>query len=410
MPLAPRARPPVLPARRDFAGAPGYFYIADVYQGTHMRGVRRGAAKSLRVVESPEKRFWTRPSWNGQGQEAPAMNWHDFNNKRILGTVPIEADGSVAFAVPAERFVYFQLLDQDGMMIQSMRSGTMAQSGEHASCLGCHEDRRCAPATAGPNLAWTGARAPRVLADWHGPPRLFSYRAEVQPVFDRHCVSCHDLGKKDGQSLNLAGDRDLVFNISYNELWRRQMIRVVGAGPPEIQPAYAWGSHASKLVQVLRTNHYDARLSREELDRIATWIDLNAPYYPTYASAYPEHLAGRSPLSDAQLARLEQLTGVPLRAQADYRNNRGPQVSFERPELSPCVAHVSSPGSLEEALAIIRAGGQSLAQRPEADLGEFVPCSLDQWREQKYLARRQEEERRRAAIRAGEKVYDARGE
>jgi hypothetical protein len=104
------------------------------------------------------------------------------------------------------------------------------------------------------------------------------------------------------------------------------------------------------------------------------------------------------------------LTGAPLRQQADFRNNRGPQVSFERPELSPCVAHVSNRDALKEALEIIRAGGRSLAQRPEADLGEFVPCSLDQWREQKYLARRQEEERRRAAIRAGEKVYDGRGE
>ena len=65
--------------------------MQDVYLGTHMEGVERGSVKWLRVVESPEKRFWTRPPWDGQGQEAPAMNWHDFNNKRILGTVPVEA-------------------------------------------------------------------------------------------------------------------------------------------------------------------------------------------------------------------------------------------------------------------------------------------------------------------------------
>ena len=53
-------------------------------------------------------------------------------------------------------------------------------------------------------------------------------------------------------------------------------------------------------------------LSPEEFDRIVTWIDLNAPYYPSYASAYPDNLAGRSPLDDAQLARLEQLTGCPV--------------------------------------------------------------------------------------------------
>jgi hypothetical protein len=70
---------------------------------------------------------------------------------------------------------------------------------------------------------------------------------------------------------------------------------------------------------------------------VVTWIDLNAPYYPSYASAYPDHLAGRSPLDDQQLARLEELTGVPLRRLAGHRSNRGPQISFDRPELSPCL-------------------------------------------------------------------------
>ena len=76
--------------------------MSDVYQGTHLAGVKRGEVKWLRVVESPEKRFWTKPGWNGQGFEGPAMNWTDFGNKRILGTVPVEADGSAYFRVPAK--------------------------------------------------------------------------------------------------------------------------------------------------------------------------------------------------------------------------------------------------------------------------------------------------------------------
>jgi hypothetical protein len=72
---------------------------------------------------------------------------------------------------------------------------------------------------------------------------------------------------------------------------------VVGAGPAEHQPAYAWGSHASKLGRTL-LERYRERLTSEEFERVVTWIDLNAPYYPSYASAYPDHLAGRSPLDD----------------------------------------------------------------------------------------------------------------
>ena len=44
--------------------------------------------------------------------------------------MPVEADGSASFEVPAERFVYFQLLDRDGMMVATMRSGTQVQPGE----------------------------------------------------------------------------------------------------------------------------------------------------------------------------------------------------------------------------------------------------------------------------------------
>ena len=90
MPLKPRTRPPQIPPRRDFEETEGFFYVQDVYQGTHMQGVKRGAVKSLRVVEAPEKRTWSPGKWFGQGYTAPAMNWHGLENKRILGTVPVE--------------------------------------------------------------------------------------------------------------------------------------------------------------------------------------------------------------------------------------------------------------------------------------------------------------------------------
>ena len=407
MPLGRRERPPVLPTRRDFRHDTGRFYVADVYTGTAMKGVERGGVKWLRVVESPEKRSWTMPSWDGQGQEAPAMNWHDFNNKRILGTVPVEADGSAYFEVPADTFVYFQLLDQNGMLVQSMRSGTQVQSGEQAGCVGCHEDRRQAPTRAG-TLPLALRRSASQLTGWYGPPRLFSYRAEVQPVLDRHCVKCHDFGTEPGVKLNLAGDRDLTFNTSYNELWRRKFIQVVGAGPAETQPAYSWGSTVSKLGQTVQRYFVEGKISREERDRVVTWIDVNAPYYPAYSSAYPTNLAGRSPLTDSELARLEQLTGVPLRKQASHGANQGPQVSFDRPALSPCLRKIPELASADyqEALALIQIGQRRLAERPEADAEGFKPCAMDEWREQNYLARRKVEQRNRSALTEGRKVYD----
>ncbi len=415
-PLRPQPRPPVVPPRRDYENREGTFYVADVYQGTHMAGVARGSVKRLRVVESPEKRHWSPGAWFGQGYTAPAMNWHSLENKRILGTVPVEEDGSAAFAVPSDTFVYFQLLDENGMMIQSMRSGTCVQSGERAACVGCHEERRTAPparlalADLGLPLAWR--RPPSRLEDWYGPPREFGFMAEVQPVFNRRCVSCHDYGQEAGRKLNLAPDRTLTFNTAYAELWRKGYLRCVGAGPAEIQPAYSWGAQASKLVQVLRQpgtpGHEQLQLTPEELDRIVTWVDLNGVYYPTYACAYPDSLTGRIPLDANQLARLGQLTGQDWTQQRSFGSNPGPEVSFDRPELSPILAGFADQNDprYREALAIIQAGRDQLARRPRADMPGFVPSEPDQRREAKYALRRQIELDNREAIRQGKQLFD----
>jgi hypothetical protein len=252
-------------------------------------------------------------------------------------------------------------------------------------------------------------REPSRLNGWHGDAREFSYLAEVQPVLNRRCITCHDYGTEAGGRLNLAPDRDLVFNTSYNELWRKKLVRVVGAGSAENQAARSWGSAASPLVSRLLTDATcGGALKAEELDRIVTWIDLNAPYYPSYASAYPDNLAGRSPLSNEQVERLEKLTGVPLRHQAGHSSNQGPQVSFDRPELSPCLAPARglAPEQRAEALEIIRKGQHQLAQRPEADMPGFQPSEMDLWRNEKYLARQHSETKSRKALETGAKVYE----
>jgi len=169
---------------------------------------------------------------------------------------------------------------------------------------------------------------------------------------------------------------------------------------------------ASKIVEVIRhpkiPEHKDLKLNKEEFDRIVTWLDLNAVYYPTYACAYPESLTGRSPLDNRQLARLGQLAGIPIGPLRDHGSNRGPQVSFDRPESSPCLAKFTDKNdpNYQEALSIIRAGKEMLGRRPRADMPGFQPCEVDLRREQKYARRRQAELRNREATRTGEKVYD----
>jgi len=416
MPLAASPRPPVPPARRDFNNGSGLLYVADVYQGSHMQGVKRGAVKKLRIVESPEKRAWSDGKWFGQGFQAPGMNWHDFTAKRILGTVPVEADGSAYLAVPADTFIFFQLLDENDMMIQSMRSGTVVQSGERTGCVGCHDNRLSSPP---PQLVVPLAlrREPSRIEPWYGPARSFSFMAEVQPVLNKYCVECHDFDQPAGKKLILAGDRDPFFNAAYTELWGKKSIKALGAGPAGIQQAYSWGSHPSPLVKILREGHAPdgkgpgrdkLKLDKESFDRIVTWIDINAPYYPTYDSAYPGNPGGRSPLTATQLARLSALTGVNC-AQDNFATSTGPCLSFDRPELSPALAKLdeNSP-PYQEALALIQSGKEALGKQPRGDtLGDFTPCDKDRQREEFYRQRLQVETANRAAIRDGRKLREA---
>jgi hypothetical protein len=247
---------------------------------------------------------------------------------------------------------------------------------------------------------------------WYGPERDFSFMAEVQPVLDRNCMDCHDFDQPGGRKLTLASDRSLTFNAAYVELWRKNYITCIGAGPAEVQAPRSWGSHASRIIKELRDptveEHRKLKLSREDMDRLVTWIDLNGVYYNTYASAYPDSITGRLPLTEAELARLATLAGVPMPHLRLHRHKPGPLVSFDRPEMSPVLTRFSGaedPG-YQEVLSMIRAGQARLAERPRADMPGFIPCEADQKRETIYTRRREIELRNRDAIEDGLKEYD----
>jgi hypothetical protein len=318
----------------------------------------------------------------------------------------VEEDGSAYFEAPADTFLFFQALDRQGMMVQSMRSGTILAPGEVQGCVGCHENRIEATVPVVKPLAMQ--RGPDRLNGWKGASELFSYMETVQPVWDRHCVSCHDFGEPAGEKLVLAGDRTLSFNASYIDLWSKDYLTCVGGGPAAHMEAKSWGSHASKLIEVLRDghpDHQDVSLNKDEMEAIVTWIDLNAPYYPTYECAYPENPHGRSPLTGEQVKELSELTKTKFVAK--HGKNQRAQICFERPEKSLCLQKLKkgSP-AYRRAIELIQAGSRQLQEIPRADMAGFVPCESDQKRIAKYEERAAVEKMVRAAIVGGKKVYD----
>jgi hypothetical protein len=416
MPLAPHPRPAPLASPRDYENNDGHFYVQNVYEGTHMEGVEPGSIKYVRVVEALSKRGKSQHIWRALGHQEGMIGWSGFIAKRILGTAPVESDGSASFLVPSDKFVYFQLLDTDGMMIQSMRSGTSIHSGERRGCVGCHESRvnvNVSAKSGAPTKALK--RAPSKLKPWYGKPRAFNYLSEVQPVFDKHCVKCHDFGGKGATKVILAGDKGFAFNASYGELQSKGYTGAIGAGPAGHLPAKTWGSHTSPLIRLLKQGHppgkdtpKDLKLSEEEMDRIVTWIDINSPYYPTGYSARPEPPPGRNPLTRPQTGRFFRLTGLNGKLLGEASYYPGPQVSFDRPELSPCLQKITDSNARREVLTIIQAGKQSLEKLPRADMPGFSVLhrgdQIAKAHREKYAKIEQEV---RAAIRNGSKVTDS---
>ena len=402
------AKPVTLPMMRNFTSDKGQFYVVNVYEGTHMQGIEKGVAKWLRVIESPEKRSWTHGGWSGQGEQAPALNWHSFENKQILGEVPIEEDGSVNFMVPAGKHVYFQLLDKDKKMIQSMRSGVSLMPGEVNGCVGCHEDR-ISILMPTPKRPIALTKKPVELEKFMGmEPFKFSFMEHVQPIVDRRCVKCHDFDKKNRQKVVLAKDMNQFFNAAYINLYVNKVVGLIGGGPADIQQPYSWGSHNSRLSQIIEGDHHGVKLTQKEKEWLYAWMDLNGVYYPVYESAFDNTLSGRSPLTYAEIDCLSELTGVNLRSLNTHTRTLQAQISFDRPAESPILDGIRNDKSkYDVALALIELGSERLKNTPRGDIErDLVPCQRHEAMLKKYDERIQNHKEVNNAISSGGKIYD----
>ena len=217
-PVRSRAKPPVLPspvrwpgkmASADQRPDDGFFYNSDVYEGTT---IPRGMVKFLRVLEIESQTYCD--GVRSTGREADLYRKQgafpqfglfgetvtsflmDDATKRILGTVPVQEDGSVYFKAPPVRALYFQLLDGSGRCLHTMRSFTHVMPGETRSCVGCHETRGVAPEQK-PSLV--NLPAPSEISPPPWGDETVSFPRFVQPILDKHCVRCHGVEKTEAE-------------------------------------------------------------------------------------------------------------------------------------------------------------------------------------------------------------------
>ena len=274
-PLCARPREPILPNGVDESQATGRVLLTDIYEGRDMASVPKGQIKKLLVLESLPKPM------NYTGGMEPISYGGTFNLERILGTIPVEPDGSAYAELPALKGLFFVALDKDNLSVKRMRSFMSVMPGETTSCVGCHEHRTLTPAYRASELAAL-RRSPSQITPITGVPEIFDYPRHVQPILDAHCVECHDYDQRAGGVI-LTGDRGPMFSISYYSLVALDLISD-GRNGKGTRAVRSIGSSASRLMNFVDGSHYDAKLSDHEKKMVRLWIDSGAVYPGTYAA------------------------------------------------------------------------------------------------------------------------------
>ncbi len=286
IPVRPRGKPPVVTATAATMQPPAPSMpeaatvgVINVYNSLYP--FPEGATiRALRIIQVLPK---TTPLINepriGYGNEKGA--------RAVLGTVPVEVDGSVHFYLPAGKAVYFQALDERGLAVQSMRSDTYVHPEQHLFCQGCHEPRHTVPSnTEKPGLAFR--RPPsRIQPDVEGS-NPFSFSRLVQPVLERHCVTCHNEEAKAPDLRKGEWEKHPDYRYtSYSNLGEYAFF--IGSTrntyDPWTTPRTApgqFGARASKLYQILRHGHHEVQLPEEDLRRITLWLDCNSDFFGSY--------------------------------------------------------------------------------------------------------------------------------
>ena len=308
-PMRPRAKPLLRPDRVAWPkpgakAAAGALFSSNIYQGAE--GLPMGKAKYLRVIQMDAKTYSSGfKSWRHSGPVISVIQ--EDGVKRILGTVPIAADGSVAFKVPAGKALHFQLLDEHKRCIQIMRSFTGVMPGETRGCLGCHGLQHHASPQSRPNRRPLVRPAVALTPPPWGAEVSISYERFCQPVLDKYCGKCHQ-GKGKGRK---AFDMTLRGGVAERGItdpkllpFKEPYLTLVGqawGGPAPagkgkargfagclnverhhqygpLKPMSMLSSTSPLIARAMSGKHNKVKITGVDLQKLIAWVDSNCVY------------------------------------------------------------------------------------------------------------------------------------
>ncbi|MDD4869179.1 MAG: discoidin domain-containing protein [Kiritimatiellae bacterium] len=292
-PLMTRNRETIMPSRVNLTKETGQLFLSDIYEGRNMTGVKRGEIKKILILETLPKPI------NYTGGMDPLSYGGTFTLERILGTVPVEEDGSAYFEAPALRSIFFVALDENDLAVKRMQSFTTVMQGETTGCVGCHEQRVKTPLAAGTNRKMAMTRQPSHIEPIKDVPDIIDFPRDIQPILNDLCVKCHDYEKTDkggprSGKLILSGDRGPMFSHSY---YMMTIARLFSDGRNQARSNYeprTLGSSASKILTRLDGSHHDVKASPVQKKILRLWIESGAAYPGTYAALGSGMIGGYS--------------------------------------------------------------------------------------------------------------------
>jgi hypothetical protein len=315
-----RAKPPIIGLQADYTKETGVYQVNNVYHGAGSQGIAEGKIAKLRVIALDYRTNYSKSCGIvGFSVNPIGRSYSSWSVKTLLGEIPIEKDGSACFTVPANTPVYFQTVDADGRMVNTMRSWSTLMPGERFTCTGCHENKN-------EPTPVSIVKNPLPLVKRLGiEDKGFSFATMVQPILDKNCIRCHDESHKrlDLRANPVFDDNGRkTFDSSYKHLTQTQkkyvdwITQESKAAPITIFPAP--GSGTSPLADTLLKNHNNVDLTPEQREVLFCWMDMMIPHGGSYYEGMkPEDSAKYVAYLDNNRNKHRELEKVNCKAFAD---------------------------------------------------------------------------------------------